>query len=82
MLQALCEMFPTNDPELIDHAVPFVAAFDTATAYTMSLGIAKFLAQHRVKLVGEYVARDGRSQNPEIIRAIRRGPPIDTLKDL
>ena len=75
--------FPDADPELIEHAVPLVAAFDTATVYAMSFGIAKFqLAQHKVKLVGEYVGRDGRSPNPDIIRAIKRWPPVNTLKDV
>ena len=65
------------------HAVPLVAAFDTAVAFALSFGIAKFqLAQVKVKLVGEYVGREGRTPNPEIARAIKKWPPVNTLKDL
>ena len=43
--------------------MPLVAAFDTATAFALSVGIAKFqLAQARAKLVGEIVSREGRSE--------------------
>ena len=55
--------FPGADPELVEHVVPLVAAFDVATCFALSFGIAKFqIAQTRVKLVGEYVGRveDGR----------------------
>ena len=79
----LQKKFPNADPALLEHAVPLVAAFNTAVAFALSFGIAKFqLAQTKVKLVGEYVGREGRSPNPEIIRAIRKWPPINTLKDL
>ena len=79
----LPEKFPGADPELIEHVVPLVAAFDVATCFALSFGIAKFqIAQNRVKLVGEYVGREGRSPNPEIVRAIRKWPPVNTLKDL
>ena len=58
-------------------------AFDTATAFAMSFGIAKFaLAQHEAKLVGEIVGRNGRSPNPAIVRAIKKWPPVYTLKQL
>ena len=75
--------FPDADPCLVDHAERVVAAFDVATVFAMSFGVAKFqLAQTRVKLVGELVGREGRSPNPEVVRAIRNWPPIRTLKDL
>jgi hypothetical protein len=81
--EVLRRKFPLADPTLIDHAVPLVAAFDTATAFALSFGIAKFqLAQAQVKLVGEIVSREGRSPNPEIIRAVKKWPPVNTLKDL
>lgn len=49
----------------------------------MSFGVARFqLAQQTVKLVGEIVGREWRSPNPEIIRAIKKWPPINTLKGL
>ena len=58
-------------------------AFDTATAFAMSFGIAKFsLAQLEANLVGEIVGRFGRSPNPAIVRAIKNWPPIYTLKQL
>ena len=38
----LVREFPLADPDLIEHAVPLVAAFDTATAFALSFGIAKF----------------------------------------
>ncbi len=58
-------------------------AFDTATAFAMSFGIAKFaLAQIEAKLVGEIVGRHGQSPNPEIIRAVKKWPPVYTLKQL
>ena len=60
-----------------------VSAFDTATAFALNFGIAKFqLAQEKVKLVGEIVGREGRSPNPAIVRAIEKWPPVNTLKDL
>ena len=58
-------------------------AFDTATAFAMSFGISKFaLAQIEAKLVGEIVGRHGRSPNPALVRAIKKWPPIYTLKQL
>ena len=64
--------FPGPTPELLDHVVPIAAAFDTATAFALSFGIAKFqLAQLEVKLVGEYVGVDGRRPNPQIVAALR-----------
>ena len=58
-------------------------AFDTATAFAMSFGIAKFsLAQEEAKLVGEIVGRYGRSPNPAIVRALKKWPPVYTLKQL
>ena len=58
-------------------------AFDTATAFAMSFGIAKFaLAQHEAKLVGEIVGRFGRKPNPAIVRAIQMWPDIYTKKQL
>eukprot|EP00973_Karenia_brevis_P058398 8132724-Karenia_brevis.AAC.1 len=49
----------------------------------MSFGITKFaLAQVEAKLVGEIVGRHGRSPNPAIVRAIKKWPPIYTLKQL
>ena len=75
--------FPGADPELVAHAVQLVAAFDVATVFAMSFGVAKFqLAQTKVKLVGEIVGREGRSPNPDVVRAIKKWPPVRTLKDL
>ena len=34
--------FPKADPALLEHLVPVVAAFDTATAFALSFGSAKF----------------------------------------
>ena len=68
----LLARFPGVDPDLVEHVVLLVEAFDTATVFALSFGIAKFqLAQSRVKLVGEIVGREGRSPNPAIVRAIR-----------
>ena len=79
----MAEEFPKADPALLEHLVPVVAAFDTATSFALSFGIAKFqLAQEKVKLVGEIVGREGRSPNPAIVRAIEKWPPVNTLKDL
>ena len=59
------------------------AAFDVAGAFALSFGISKFqLAQAVVELVGEYVGREGRSPNPELVEAIHKWPPVLTLKDL
>ena len=42
----LAKKFPKADPSLLEHLVPLVSAFDTATAFALSFGIAKFqLAQ-------------------------------------
>ena len=58
-------------------------AFDTATVFAMSFGISKFaLAQMEAKLVGEIVGRFGRSPNPAICRAIKKWPPVYSLKQL
>ena len=73
--------WPEADGHLLDHMMSLSIAFDTATAFAMSFGIAKFsLAQHEVKLVGEIVGRYGRSPNPAICRAIHKWPPVYTLK--
>ena len=71
LYSVLRHKFPEATPELVDHVVPLVAAFDTGAAFSMSFGIEKFqLAQHEVKLVGEYVGEQGRRPNPELVRAI------------
>ena len=45
----LAKSFPGADPALVEHIVPLVAAFDTATGFALSFGIAKFqLAQKEV----------------------------------
>ena len=75
--------WPESDPQLREHMMAVLIAFDTATAFAMSFGIAKFaLAQVQAKLVGEIVGRYGRSPNPAIVRAIHKWPPIYTLKQL
>ena len=79
----LAAKFPKADPALVEHVVPLAAAFDTAVAFALSFGIAKFqLAQKEVKLVGEYVGEQGRRPNPDLIRAIKNWPAIRDLKDL
>ena len=86
ILLSLISRSPTikgSDPDLIEHVVPMVAAFDTATAFALSFGIAKFqLAQKEAKLIGEYVGREGRRPNPQIVQAIRNWPAINELKHL
>jgi hypothetical protein len=73
--------WPKTNPKLLEHMMSLCIAFDTATAFAMSFGIAKFaLAQVEAKLVGEIVGRYGRSPNPAIVRAIKKWPPIYTLK--
>ena len=58
---ALRERHPDSDPDLVEHVVALVAAFDTAAAFGVSFGVAKFqFAQTEVKLVGELVCREGR----------------------
>jgi hypothetical protein len=53
--------FPKADPALLEHLVPVVAAFDTATSFALSFGIAKFqLAQE-----SEAGGRDRRPGGPE-----------------
>ena len=75
--------WPKANPKLLTHMMSVLIAFDTATAFAMSFGIAKFsLAQVEAKLVGEIVGRHGRSPNPAIVRAIKKWPPIYTLKQL
>ena len=54
------EWWPDSDTDLRAHMLLLLEAFDTATAFAMSFGIAKFsLAQHEAKLVGEIVGRYG-----------------------
>ncbi len=68
---------------MVDHIVSLAAAFDTASAFAISFGINKFqLAQAWVKLVGGIVGREGRKSNPELVRAIKKWPPIEHLKML
>ena len=75
--------WPKADPALLEHLMSVLIAFDTATCFSMSFGIAKFaLAQCQAKLVGEIVGRHGRSPNPAIVRAIKNWPPVYTLKQL
>ena len=77
------EWWPKSNPALREHMMSVLIAFDTATAFAMSFGIAKFaLAQIEAKLVGEIVGRYGRSPNPAIVRAIKNWPPVYTLKQL
>ena len=50
------EWWPDSDPDLTEHMLLLQEAFDTATVFAMSFGIAKFaLAQHEAMLVGEIV---------------------------
>ena len=80
---ALQKKFPGADPALVEHVVALTAAFDAATSFALSFGIAKFqLGQPKVKLVGEHVGREGRMPNPELVEAIRKWPPINELKPL
>ena len=66
----LVNHFPGVDPALVEHVVALVAAFDTAAGFGISFGVGKFqIAQIEVKLVGEWVGREGRSANPECIKA-------------
>ena len=45
----LQKKFPGADPTLVEHAVALTAAFDTATSFALSFGIAKFqLGQPKV----------------------------------
>jgi hypothetical protein len=75
--------WPGVEADLLDHLMSVLIAFDTATCFAMSFGVAKFaLAQVEAKLVGEIVGRNGRRPNPAIIRAIKKWPPIYTLKQL
>ena len=68
---------------MVEHVVALIAAFDTAAAFGVSFGVAKFqLAQREGKLVGEIVGRYGRSPNPAIVRAIKAWPPVYNLKQL
>ena len=70
-------------PGIKTHLMSVFIAFDTATTFAMSLGIAKFaLAQIEAKLVGEIVGRHGRSPNPAIVRAVHKWLPVYTLKQL
>ena len=79
----LQKKWPKADKQLVVHVVALVVALDTATAFALSFGIDKFaLAQIEAKLVGEIVGRYGRRPNPEIVRAIRNWPPVETLKQL
>ena len=77
------EWWPKADPEVLTHMMSVLIAFDTATTFAMSFGIAKFsLCQVEAKLVGEIVGRHGRKPNPAIVRAIKNWPPVYTLKQL
>ena len=79
----LAARIPDAGPNLVDHAVPLVVACGVAIAVAMSFGVAEFQqAQTQVKLAGELVGREGRSPNPEIVKAIKNWPPTRTLKDL
>ena len=76
-------LFPNTTEGVLEHMKSVMIAFDTATAFAMSFGISKLsLAQVEAKLVGEIVGRHGRKPNPAIVRAIKKWPPIYTLKQL
>ena len=48
--------WPDANPKLLEHMMSVCIAFDTATAFAVSFGIAKFSrAQVEAKLVGEIV---------------------------
>ena len=80
LFTALMKKFPRANPQVLEHVVSLASAFDTATAFGMSFGISKFqLAQPKVKLVGEIVGRQGRSPNPELVRAIEKWPKVEKL---
>jgi hypothetical protein len=52
--------WPTADPKVLEHMMSVCIAFDTATTFAMSFGIAKFsLCQVEAKLVGEIVGKHG-----------------------
>ena len=54
------DWFPKAADGLKDHMMSLLVAFETATAFAMSIGIAKFaLAQIEAKLVGEIICRHG-----------------------
>ena len=75
--------FPRADPDLAIMWFRWLRRFDTAEASAISSGINKFqLAQAWVKLTGEIVRRDGRKPHPELVRAIRKWPPIENLQML
>ena len=79
----LAKHFSGVNPALVEHVVALVAAFDTAAAFGISFGVGKFqIAQTEVKLVGERVGREGRSANPDCIKAVIDWPAIRNLKDL
>ena len=83
LLRRWREWWPKAKPDLLEHMMSVLIAFDTATAFAMSFGIAKFaLAQTEAKLVGEIVGRHGRAPNPVLVRAIKKWPPVYTLKQL
>ena len=51
--RALKARFPKASSEMIEHTIPMIAAFDTAIAFALSFGIAKFqLARKEAELVG------------------------------
>ena len=64
--EILYKKYPKARRSFVDHIVAVAAAFDTASAFGLSFGIAKFqLCQPEMKLVGEIVGQDGR--RPRII---------------
>lgn len=64
----------------MDHAARLVVHFDTATPFAISFWVKKIqLARHKV-LVGEYAEREGRAPNPDIIRAMKKWPTVNTLR--
>lgn len=55
--------WPKANPDLLEHMMSIQIASDTATAFAMSFGIAKFgLAQEEATFVGEIVSKYGRRQ--------------------
>ena len=77
------ERFPGVRPDVVEHLCELEEFFDVCISIGFSLGVGKMeLLKTRVKLLGEYVTRQGRQPDPVKVEAIKNWGPIRNLKEV
>ena len=74
---------PLAAPEVLDHLLSNEMLLDVATVSGFSFGLDKAqILETRIKLLGEFIDREGRSSTKEHTRAITQWPPITEIGQL